>query len=80
MEFNPAKKPIFAKDYLAKAEEVAKLKTAKDKAYSQAKLAAQLGFIDAKEAGLQRQKINDATTLEVVNQIINSLDKLLEKE
>jgi hypothetical protein len=80
MEFNPAKKPIFTEDYLAKAHELAKLKTAKEKAYSQAKIAAQLGFIDAREASFQRQKINDATTLEQVNQIINSLDKLLEKE
>lgn len=79
MEFNQ-KKLNFSPNYLGKAEELAKLKTTKDKAYSQAKLAAQLGFIYAKEAAFQRQKINDATTLEVVNQINNSLDKLLGKE
>ena len=80
MEFTH-KKLNFSPNYYAKAEELAKLKNAKDKAYSQAKFAAQLGFIDAREAAsFQRQKINDATTFEQVNQIINSLDKLLEKE
>ena len=79
MEFTH-KKLNFSPNYLGKAEELAKLKTAKDKAYSQAKFAAQLGLIDAQEAPFQKQKINDATTLEVVNQIINSLDELLEKE
>ena len=79
MEFAP-KKLNFSPNYLEKAEELAKLKAAKNKAYSQTKFAAQRDLIDAREAAFQKQKINDATTLEVVNLIINSLDELLKKE
>jgi hypothetical protein len=60
--------------------EIKQIGKAKHQCFTKLKEAVGAMLIDVREKGKQNQIIIEATTLEQVNQIINSLDKLLEKE